>query len=105
MLFADDILRVDKTREEVEGKLELWRSTLKFKGFRLSGSITEYMECNFSSNRPSKGIVTLGDQVINKSTRFRYLGSIAQSNSEIDGDINSRIQVGWLKLRNASGLL
>ncbi|KAI0489432.1 hypothetical protein KFK09_029275 [Dendrobium nobile] len=105
MLFADDILLVDKTREGVEGKLELWRSTLESKGFRLSRSKTEYMECNFSSNRPSEGIVTLGDQVINKSTRFRYLGSIVQSDGEIDGDIINRIQVGWLKWRNASGLL
>ncbi|KAH0458543.1 hypothetical protein IEQ34_013858 [Dendrobium chrysotoxum] len=105
MLFADDILLVDKTKEGVEGKLEVWRSTLESKGFRLSRSKTEYMECNFSSNRPSEGIVTLGDQVINKSTRFRYLGSIVQSDGEIDGDVISRIQVGWLKWRNASGLL
>ncbi|KAH0435157.1 hypothetical protein IEQ34_026682 [Dendrobium chrysotoxum] len=105
MLFADDILLVDKTKEGVEGKLEVWRSTLESKGFRLSRSKTEYMECNFSSNRPSKGIVTLGDRVINKSTRFRYLGSIVQSDGEIDGDVISRIQVGWLKWRNASGLL
>ncbi|KAH0451292.1 hypothetical protein IEQ34_018591 [Dendrobium chrysotoxum] len=105
MLFADDILLVDKTREGVEGKLELWRSTLESKGFRLSRSKTEYMECNFSNNRPSEGIVTLADQVINKSTRFRYLGSIVQSDGDIDGDIISRIQVGWLKWRNASGLL
>ncbi|KAL0906290.1 hypothetical protein M5K25_024773 [Dendrobium thyrsiflorum] len=105
MLFADDILLVDKTREGVEGKLELWRSTLESKGFRLSRSKTEYMVCNFSSNSSSGGFVTLGDQVINKSTRFRYLGSIIQSDGEIDGDIISRIQVGWLKWRNASGLL
>ncbi|KAH0455515.1 hypothetical protein IEQ34_015547 [Dendrobium chrysotoxum] len=105
MLFADDILLVDKTREGVEAKLELWRSTLESKGFRLSRSKTEYMECNFSNNRPSEGIVTLADQVINKSTRFRYLGSIVQSDGDIDGDIISRIQVGWLKWRNASGLL
>ncbi|KAI0497081.1 hypothetical protein KFK09_023409 [Dendrobium nobile] len=105
MLFADDILLVDKTREGVEGKLELRRSTLESKGFRLSRSKTEYMECNFSSNRPSEGIVTLRDQVINKSTRFRYLGSVVQSDGEIDEDIISRIHVGWLKWRNASGLL
>ncbi|KAH0454565.1 hypothetical protein IEQ34_016489 [Dendrobium chrysotoxum] len=105
MLFADDILFVDKTREGVEGKLELWRSTLELKGFCLSRSKTEYMECNFSSNRSSEGFVTLSDQVINKCTSFRYLGSIVQSDGEIYGDIISRIQVGWLNWRNASGLL
>ncbi|KAI0497712.1 hypothetical protein KFK09_020946 [Dendrobium nobile] len=76
MLFTDDILLVDKTREGVEGKLELWRLTLESKGFHLSRSKIEYMEYTFSTNRPSEGIVTLGNQVIDKTTRFRYLGSI-----------------------------
>ncbi|KAI0502544.1 hypothetical protein KFK09_017497 [Dendrobium nobile] len=63
------------------------------------------MECNFSINRFCGVFVTLSDQVINKSTHFRYLGSIVQSDGEIDGGIISRIQVGWMKWRNASGLL
>ncbi|KAI0502646.1 hypothetical protein KFK09_017602 [Dendrobium nobile] len=105
MLFAYDILIVDKTREGVEGKLELWRSTLESKCFRLSRSKTEYIECNFNSNKPSERTVTLGDKVINKSTRFVYFKYIIQSDGEIDGDIINRIQVGWLKWRNASGLL
>ena len=76
MLFADDILLVDKTREGVEDKLELWRLTLESKGFRLNRSKTKYMECNFRKNSSSGGIVTLDDQVINKRTSFRYLRSI-----------------------------
>jgi len=40
MLFADDILLVDKTREGVKGKFELWRSTLEYKDFCLSRSKT-----------------------------------------------------------------
>ncbi|KAI0505055.1 hypothetical protein KFK09_016012 [Dendrobium nobile] len=36
---------------------------------------------------------------------FINLGSIVQSDGEIDGDIINKIQVGWLKWRNASGLL
>ncbi|KAI0507444.1 hypothetical protein KFK09_013569 [Dendrobium nobile] len=94
MLFADNVLLVDKTKEGVEGKLELSRFTLESKGFCLSRSKTEYMECNFSSNRSSGGFVTLSDQVINKSICFIYLGSIVQSDGEIDRDIISRIQVG-----------
>jgi len=76
MLFADDILLVYKTKERVEGKIELWRLTLESKGFHLSRSKIEYMECNFSSNIPSEGIMTLDNQVIIKSICFRYLGSI-----------------------------
>ncbi|KAI0501594.1 hypothetical protein KFK09_016539 [Dendrobium nobile] len=105
MLFADDILHVDKTREGVESKFELWRSTVEFKGFHLSRSKTENMVCNFSNNRSSGGFVTLSDQVINKCIHFRYLGSIVQSDGEIQRNIISRIQVGWLKWRNTLGLL
>ncbi|KAM1362940.1 hypothetical protein EV2_028684 [Malus domestica] len=42
---------------------------------------------------------------ITKSDRFRYLGSILQENGELDGDLNHRIQAGWMKCKSASGVL
>jgi hypothetical protein len=36
MLFVDDVVRVDESRDEVNRKLELWQETLESKGFRLS---------------------------------------------------------------------
>ncbi|KAM1503592.1 hypothetical protein ACFXTO_028813 [Malus domestica] len=42
---------------------------------------------------------------ITKSDRFRYLGSILQKNGELDGDLNHRIQAGWMKWKSASGVL
>ena len=42
---------------------------------------------------------------ITKSDRFRYLGSILQENGELDGDLNHRIRAGWMKCKNASGVL
>ena len=42
---------------------------------------------------------------ITKSDRFRYLGSILQENGELDGDLNHRIRVGWMKCKSASGVL
>ena len=50
MLFADDIVLVDETKEGVNTKLELWRKNLESKGFKLSRKKTEYMECKFSKN-------------------------------------------------------
>jgi hypothetical protein len=49
MLFADDVVLVDDCRMGVNMKLELWRQTLKSKGFRLSRTKTEYMMCGFST--------------------------------------------------------
>ena len=38
------------------------------------------------------------------SSQFRYLGSIIQKDAEIGGDVNYRIQAGWLKWRSATGV-
>ena len=35
ILFADDIILIDETKEGVNTKLELWRQTLEVRGFRL----------------------------------------------------------------------
>ena len=47
MLFADDVVLVDKSQAGVNRKLELWRQTLESKGFRLSRTKTEYMRYDF----------------------------------------------------------
>ncbi|PKA57031.1 hypothetical protein AXF42_Ash002335 [Apostasia shenzhenica] len=44
-------------------------------------------------------------QIVKKSERFRYLGLIIQNNGEINNDVISRIQAGWVKWRNASSVL
>ncbi|KAM2387188.1 hypothetical protein ACFX1X_039558 [Malus domestica] len=106
MLFADDIVLIDETQEGVNAKLNLWREVLESKGLRLSRSKTEYMECKFSANGGQNELgVRIEDQEIPKSDRFRYLGSILQKNGELDGDLNHRIQAGWMKWKSASGVL
>ena len=55
MLFADDIILIDETREGVNVKLEHWRHALKSTGFRVSRSKTEYMHCGFSGREEVGG--------------------------------------------------
>ncbi|KAJ4744373.1 Retrovirus-related Pol polyprotein from type-1 retrotransposable element R2 [Rhynchospora pubera] len=105
MLFADDVVLVDESRTEVDRKLELWRRTLESKGFRLSRTKTEYMGCEFSGIRPVDGDVCLDGQVVLTKDTFRYLGSMLQSDGEIDEDVSHRIRAGWVKWRQASGVL
>ncbi|XP_059295343.1 uncharacterized protein LOC132048659 [Lycium ferocissimum] len=47
MLFADDIVLIEETHGGFYAKLEVWRHTLESKGFRLSRTKTEYLECKF----------------------------------------------------------
>ncbi|KAL4204701.1 hypothetical protein AMTRI_Chr01g111220 [Amborella trichopoda] len=37
MLFADDIVLIEETQNDVNTKLELWRNALESKGFKLAG--------------------------------------------------------------------
>ncbi|ONL97201.1 Retrovirus-related Pol polyprotein LINE-1 [Zea mays] len=105
MLFADDVVLIEESRSGVSQKLELWRQTLEAKGFRLSRSKTEYMKCDFSAMGYEDGDVSLDGQVVPKKDTFRYLGSMLQKEGDIDEDVSHRIKVGWLKWRQAAGVL
>jgi hypothetical protein len=105
MLFSDDVVLVDESKTGADQKLELWRRTLEAKCFRLSRPKTEYMKCDFSATTQEEGDVRLDGQVVPKKDIFRYLGSMLQKNGDIDEDVSHRIKVGWLKWRQASGVL
>ncbi|KAF3671321.1 putative U-box domain-containing protein 9-like [Capsicum annuum] len=106
MLFADDVVLIDETRGGVNDKLELWRQTLESKGFRVSRTKTEYVECKFNDVRRENEVgVTLEAQEVGKRDEFKYLGSVIQSNGEIDEDVSHRIGAGWMKWKLASGVL
>ncbi|KAL5172393.1 hypothetical protein HKD37_16G045160 [Glycine soja] len=75
-------------------------------GFRLSRSKSEYMECKFNKRRRVSNLeVKIGDHIIPQVTQFKYLGSVIQDDGEIEGDVNHRIQAGWMKWRKALGVL
>jgi len=77
MLFVDDIVLIDETREGVNTKLEWWRDTLKAKGFWLSRSKTECLHYRFSAGEGGVASkVAIEGAVIPRVERFRYLGSI-----------------------------
>jgi len=105
MLFTDDIVLIEETRDRLNDKLEKWRHTLESRGFRLSRSKTEYLRCEFSGAEGNGGEVTLGGDAIPKVDKFKHLGSIIEKRGDIDEDINPHIRVGWQKWRNALGVL
>jgi Reverse transcriptase (RNA-dependent DNA polymerase) len=97
MLFVDDVALIDESRFEVNQKLELWRQTLESKYFRLSRTKTEYMRCQFSGKNSDDGDVSLDGRVVPMNDTFRYLGSMLQSEEEINEDVSHRIRAGWIK--------
>ena len=98
MLFADDIVLVAETKKEVNSKLEERMTFLEGRGWRISRTKIEYLQCNFSGTQLIGELeVTKGEGVAACTTEFGYLGSVIHSNGEIDEDINYRIQAGRLK--------
>ncbi|XP_059277832.1 uncharacterized protein LOC132032021 [Lycium ferocissimum] len=100
MLFTDGIVLIDENHSEVNAKLEVWRQSPESKGFRLSSTKTEYLECKFNSGMQEVDVeVKMGTRAIQKKGSFKYLGSI------IHDDVTHRTGVGWMKWKLASGVL
>ena len=78
MLFADDIVLVDESRQGVNDKLKRWKLTLESRGFRVSRSKMEYLHCCFSGREDAGGEGTIDGMVIPKVEKFKYLDSIIQ---------------------------
>lgn len=71
MLFANDIVFIDETRDGVNNKLEQWRHSLKSIGFKLSTSKFEYLKCGLIGEEGDSEEFILGDVVISRVEKFR----------------------------------
>ena len=63
------------------------------------------MRCDFGTPTKEEGDVSLEGQVVPRKDTFQYLGSMLQRDGDIDADVNLRIKAGWMKWRQASGIL
>ena len=103
MLFADDIVICERSREQAEESLERWRNALERRGMRISRDKTEYLCLN---GRPAAGSsVKLQGAELAKVDEFKYLGSMVQENGKCEREVKKRIQAGWSKWRKVSGII
>ena len=63
------------------------------------------MRCDFGGAAQEEGYVSLEGQVVPKKDTFWYLGLMLQRDRDIDADVSHRIKAGWIKWRQASGIL
>ena len=83
MLFADDIVFIDETREGINNKLERRRHTFESRGFRWSISKTNYLHYGFSGRGKRGGEVIINGMGIAKVELLKYLGSIIHQKADI----------------------
>ncbi|KAD4586681.1 hypothetical protein E3N88_24282 [Mikania micrantha] len=104
MLYADDIVLMVENKEDLNARLEEWRFALESKGLRISRSKTEYLYCNFSGSVDDDNHLTIGDQEVSKTARFKYMGSFVQRDGDVDCDVAHRVQAGWNRWRAATSI-
>ena len=102
MLFADDIVICEETREEVERKLECWRYALERKGMKVSRSKTEYLCKNGGNNEET---VKMEDTKVPRVKEFKYLGSTVQESGSCEREVERRVQAEWNGWRKESGVI
>ena len=72
--------------------------------FRLDFFPKLHWYCDFGATH-EEGDVSLEGQIVPKRDIFRYLGSMLQRDGDIDEDVSRRIKAGWMKWRQAFGVL
>ena len=95
-----------KTAVESREKLEIWRNQFERHGLRVSRTKTAHMPCNdYDNNSRNYEEIQIGDDKLNTVTTLKYLGSIFDSNEEAERDINNRVKLAWMKLKQLTGVL
>ena len=101
MLFADDIVTCEETREEVERRLECWRCALERRGMKVSRSKTEYLCINGGNDDKT---VKMEDTKVPRVKEFKYLGSTVQESGGCEREVKKRVQAEWNGWRKVLGV-
>ena len=100
MLFADDLVLCESTREEAEEQLEVWRNAIENKGLRVSRKKTEYLPPYSCHDK-----VKLGGKEIKNVTTFKYIGSMFDAEGGTTTDCKNRVRLAWNKWREVTGVI
>ena len=102
MLFADDIVICEETREEVKQRLESWKYALERRGMKISRSETEYLCINGGNDDET---VKMEDTEVPRIKEFKYLGSTVQESGDCKREVKKRVQAKWNGWRRVSGVI
>ena len=93
MLFADDIVICEETREEVERRLESWKYALERREMKVSRSKTESLCINGGNDDET---VKMEDTKVPRVKEFKYLGSTVQESGGCEREVKKRVQANGM---------
>ena len=102
MLFADDIVICEETREEVERRLESSKYALERREINISWSKTEYLCINGGNYNETAKMV---DTNVPRVKEFKYLGPTVQESGSCEREVKKRVQTEWNGWRKVLGVI
>ena len=101
VMYADDVILMARSRNELEADVQKWKSELELHGLKINVAKTEYMELGAQT----PGTIQIEDAPIKKTTTFKYLGSRICADGTIQEEIAARINAAWLKWKSLTGVM
>ncbi|KFD61444.1 hypothetical protein M514_26340 [Trichuris suis] len=100
MLYANDVVLMAESRQELEEKVITWKNHLALYGLKLNLRKTEYME--FGSQTP--GTISVHEP-LTKALTLKYLGNYLSSEGGVTTDVSAKMQSAWQKWKTLTGVL
>ena len=102
MMFADDIVLMNKEKRQAEEELEEWWKALEICGLKVSRAKIEYICINKNAYLPP---IKIDENELPEVEDFKYLGPIIDQNGSSENEVKKRIQAGWNNWRKMTGIL
>ncbi|XP_065321208.1 uncharacterized protein LOC135928678 [Gordionus sp. m RMFG-2023] len=122
LIYADDLVLMANSEEELRDKISKWKMTMEAKGLKMNASKTKVMiggenlKMEESDKACIKGIhnndnlenggLDIGNGLtLEKVDKFCYLGDMLNADGGVDSAVVARIRQAWMKFREMSSIL
>ena len=106
IMYADDILVLGRTCEELEGMMNVIRDTFSAYGLTLAAEKTVSMTWNTpEETQTKKSLITVGGEKLDNVREFRYLGHWLTDNPKKPQYISQQISSAWAKWAEVKHIL
>ena len=103
-MFADDLVIVADTEEQLQERFLAWKETLEKKGLKVNIGKTESMVSSKGGQEEVK-IEAEDGTVLKQSNEFRYLGSVLAEEGGTEKAVRQRVKAAWQKWREVTGVI
>ena len=103
LLFADDLVLMADSEEELQEKWLRWQVGMERKGLKVNTGKTEVMVSSKAETRTT--VKDKNDDKLNQVDRFKYLGVTVSKEGGFEQAVRARITAAWNKWRECSGVI